>query len=301
MRIAILAGGVGGARMARGFSRLQGVDTTVIVNVGDDDVIYGLDVSPDIDTVVYTLADEEGEHGWGRANDTWTVMDELASFDIDTSFRIGDRDLATNVYRTAMLRRGHSLSEVTAAQAKRFGIQSTILPASDESIRTRIQIEDGEAWIDFQTYFVGRKHTDRVLAVEYAGADDARPAPGVVSTLRSADAVVFAPSNPLLSVLPVLAIEEIHAAVSDRPVMAVSPFIGGNAIKGPAADLMRWTGHDPTPSGLDAVYGGIVDHIVVDPADVDPGARPHVHAADIMIESRDRATELAQEMITWLS
>lgn len=286
--------------MARGFTHLKGVDTTVIVNVGDDDAIYGLDVSPDIDTVVYTLADEEGEHGWGRASDTWTVMDELASFDIDTSFRIGDRDLATNVFRTAMLRRGHALSEVTAAQAKRFGIQSTILPASDGPIRTRIQVE-GEAWIDFQTYFVGRKHADRVLAIEYAGADDARPAPGVVPALHNADAVVFAPSNPLLSVLPILAIEEIRAAVADKPVMAVSPFIGGNAVKGPAADLMRWTGHDPTPSGLDTVYGGIVDHIVVDPGDVDPGARPRVHTADIMIESRERATALAQEMITWLS
>ena len=287
--------------MARGFSHVPGVDTTVVVNVGDDDVIYGLDVSPDIDTVVYTLADEEGEHGWGRGNESWTVMGELANFDIDTSFRIGDRDLATNVFRTAMLRRGHALSEVTAAQVKRFGIPATILPASDGAIRTMVQIEEGEKWIDFQTYFVERRHADRVLAIEYDGADDARPAPGVIAAVADADAVVFAPSNPLLSILPILAIGDIRAAVSAKPVMAVSPFIGGNAVKGPAADLMRWAGHDPTPSGLDAVYGGIVDHLVVDRTDVDPGARPRLHAADIMIESRDRATQLAQEMVTWLN
>ena len=177
MKIVILAGGVGGARMARGFDAIDRVDTTIVVNVGDDDLIYGVDLSPDIDTVVYMLAGVEGPLGWGRNDDTWMVMDELERFELDTSFRLGDRDLRTRV-RTA---------------------------------------EDGE-WLDFQTYFVRRGHSNRVSELAYDGAAEALPAPGVLEAIGSADAVVLAPSNPFLSVLPILAIPGIREAISPKPV-----------------------------------------------------------------------------------
>lgn len=301
MRITILAGGVGGARLARGFVHVDGVEVTVIVNVADDDVIYGLDVSPDIDTVMYTLADQEGEHGWGRADETWTVMEEMAHFQVDTTFRLGDRDLALNVFRTAMLREGHSLSSITAAQGRRFSIPADILPASDDRVRTMVQIEEDEAWIDFQTYFVRRRHVDRVLGIKYDGIERARPAPGVLEAIHASDAVIIAPSNPYLSILPILAIGDIRHAVSKRTVMAVSPFIGARAIKGPAADLMRAFGHEPTPSGLEAAYAGLIDHMVVDPADVETAVGAQLHSTDILIKSAQRATDLALEMVKWLS
>ena len=301
MRIAILAGGVGGARMARGFVHTDGVEVTVIVNVADDDVIYGLDLSPDIDTVIYTLAGVEGEHGWGRANETWTVMDEMAQFEVDTSFRLGDRDLALNVFRTAMLRDGHTLSSVTASQSRRFSVPAEILPASDDRVRTMLQIEEDESWIDFQTYFVRRKHVDRIIGIRYDGIDSARPAPGVLDAIHASDAVILAPSNPFLSIIPILSIGDIRQAVSEKAVMAVSPFIGGQAIKGPAADLMRAFGHEPTPSGLEAAYAGLIDHLVVDPGDEEPTARARLHSTDILIRSEQRASHLAVEMIEWLN
>lgn len=287
--------------MARGFDNVEGVEVTVIVNVADDDVIYGLDVSPDIDTVVYTLARQEGDQGWGRAGDTWTVMEELQHYEVDTSFRLGDRDLALNVFRTAMLSGGHSLSSITAAQARRFSIAAEILPATDDRVRTMVHIEDGDAWIDFQTYFVRRKHADRVLRIRYDGLDGARPAPGVLEAIRSADAVVIAPSNPHLSILPILGIRDVRRAVSESTVMAVSPFVDATAIKGPAADLMRAFGQEPTPKGLETVYEGLIDHLVVDPGDIDSSLDLRVHGTDIFIKSAERAAELASEMIKWLS
>lgn len=287
--------------MARGFANVEDVDLTVIVNVADDDVLYGLDVSPDIDTVVYTLAQQEGEHGWGRASDTWTVMEELEHFEVDTSFRLGDRDLALNVFRTAMLRDGQSLSSITAAQARRFEIAAEILPATDDRVRTMVHVEEGDAWIDFQTYFVTRQHADRVLGIRYDGIDDARAAPGVIEAIRGSDAVVIAPSNPHLSIMPILGIRDIRRSVSESTVMAVSPFIGSEAIKGPAADLMRAFGQEPTPQGLEAVYEGLIDHLVVDPGDIDLSVDTRLHGADILIKSAQRAEELALEMITWLN
>jgi LPPG:FO 2-phospho-L-lactate transferase len=300
MRIVILAGGVGGARMARGFAALESVDTTVIVNVGDDDAIYGVDLSPDIDTVVYMLAGIEGEFGWGRQDDTWEVMDELERFDLDTSFRLGDRDLALNLFRTTRLRAGHPLSAVTSAQCTAFGIHAKVLPVTDDRVRTRLQVGTG-AWLDFQTYFVRRRHQDHVTAVAYDGASTASPAPGVLEEIEEADAVVVAPSNPFLSILPILSIPGVRETVEKKQVIAVSPFVGGQTVKGPAADIMASLGHDPSPTGLGGLYAGLLDHLVVDPGDtaVVPGV--HVHPADIMIGQREQASRLAKEMIEWLT
>ena len=301
MKIVILAGGVGGARMARGFDAIDRVDATIVVNVGDDDLIYGVDLSPDIDTVVYMLAGVEGPLGWGRNDDTWMVMDELERFELDTSFRLGDRDLALNLFRTHMLASGVPLSSVTAAQARAFELTSTVLPATDDRVRTRVRTaEDGE-WLDFQTYFVRRGHSNRVSELAYDGAAEALPAPGVLEAIGSADAVVLAPSNPFLSVLPILAIPGIREAISPKPVLAVSPFIGGETVKGPAADIMRALGHEPTPAGLAEVYDGLIDHLAVAEVDHDSIEGIEMHPTDIMIGSVDASTRLAQEMMEWLS
>ncbi len=300
MRIVILAGGVGGARMARGFAALESIATTVIVNVGDDDAVYGVDLSPDIDTVVYMLAGIEGEFGWGREDETWEVMGELERFDIDTSFRLGDRDLALNLFRTARLRAGQPLSAVTAKQCATFGVSAKVLPVTDDRVRTRLEVEGG-VWLDFQTYFVRRRHQDRVTAVAYEGAATAAPAPDVLEKIEECDVVVLAPSNPHLSILPILSVPGVREMVERKRVMAVSPFVGGKTVKGPAADIMRSLGHDPSPAGLQSLYGGLIDHLVVDPVDAVEFDGLHVHPTDIMIKTREQASRLAREMIEWLS
>ena len=301
MKIVILAGGVGGARMARGFAALDTIEPTVVVNVGDDETIYGVDVSPDIDTVVYMLAGVEGRHGWGRRDDTWRVMTELERFDIDTSFRLGDQDLALNLFRTHLLRSNVPLSSVTELQCEAFAVPIRVLPATDDRVRTRVQIAEDGSWLDFQTYFVTRGHRDRIAAVSYEGVESAEPAPGVIDRIERADAVVIAPSNPHLSILPILAIPGVRDAIAGKRVVAVSPFVGGTAIKGPAADIMRSLGHAPDPAGLVAVYQDILTHLVVDPGDLVDLDGIDCLATDIMIAAQDEAARLAEEMIEWLS
>ncbi len=301
MKIVILAGGVGGARMARGFAVLETVEPTVVVNVGDDDTIYGVDLSPDIDTVVYMLAGIEGQFGWGRRDDTWHVMSELERFDIDTSFRLGDQDLALNLYRTHLLRAGVPLSSVTRAQCSALDVPVRVLPATDDRLRTKVQVADSGSWIDFQTYFVTRGHQDRIAAVSYEGAESAVPAPGVLDAIDLADAVVIAPSNPHLSILPTLAIPGIRSRLATKPVVAVSPFIGGTTIKGPAADVMRSLGHTPDPAGLVEVYGDILTHLVVDPRDEIELEGVHCLSTDIVIGTWEEAGRLAKEITEWLS
>jgi LPPG:FO 2-phospho-L-lactate transferase len=301
MRIVTLAGGVGGARMARGFAALDTVELTVVVNVGDDDTIYGVDLSPDIDTVVYMLAGVEGQFGWGRRDDTWHVMSELERFDIDTSFRLGDQDLALNLFRSHLLRTGVPLSSVTRAQCSAFDLSARVLPATDDPVRTKIQVADSGSWIDFQTYFVTRQHQDRVAAVSYEGIEAASPAPGVVESIERADAIVIAPSNPHLSILPVLTVPGVRSAITGKQVVAVSPFVGGATIKGPAADIMRALGHQPDPTGLTEVYGDVLTHLVVDPGDAVGLPGVDVLATDIMIGTWEEAGRLAKEIIAWLS
>ena len=301
MKIVILAGGVGGARMARGFAALETIEPTVVVNVGDDDTIYGVDLSPDIDTVVYMLAGVEGRFGWGRREDTWGVMGELERFDIDTSFRLGDQDLALNLFRTHLLRANVPLSSVTKSQCEAFDVPIQVLPATDDRVRTRVRIADDGSWLDFQTYFVTRGHRDRITAVSYEGVESAEPAPGVLDAIARADAVVIAPSNPHLSVLPILAIPGVRSAIAGKRVAAVSPFVGGTTIKGPAADIMRSLGHTADPAGMAAVYPDILTHLVVDPGDEVDLDGIDCLATDIMIASQDESARLAKEMTEWLS
>ena len=266
-RVALLSGGVGGARLARGFARLDGCDTTVVVNTGDDDWVYGVFVSPDMDTVVYTVAGQEGPQGWGRADETWRVMEELSRFPADTTFRLGDADLALNLFRTMQLREGRSLSSLTAQIADAFGLGVTLLPATDQPLRTKLRTAEGK-WLDFQDYFVKRRHRDPVTRLRFEGADRTRPGPGVVEAIRRARAVIIAPSNPPLSIWPILAIPGIRPALEAAPrVVAVSPLFGGRALKGPAADVMAGLGLPPGNLGVAHAYRGLVSELVVDRGD----------------------------------
>ncbi len=264
----VLAGGVGGARMARALARcLDPADLTVVVNVGDDDRIYGVHVSADLDTVVYTLAGMEGPSGWGVADDTFTVMEHLAGRGVDTRFRLGDRDLATCLQRTAALDAGATLTAATALICAALGVAPAVVPASDDAVRTKITTGSGER-LDFQEYFVRRGHRPEVAALDYEGADRARPAPGVLEAIAAADLVVIAPSNPPLSIWPILAIPGLHAAVAAKDlVVAISPLFGGKALKGPADRVMATLGLPPGNAGILAAYAGLLSHIVVDTAD----------------------------------
>jgi LPPG:FO 2-phospho-L-lactate transferase len=301
MQLVMLSGGVGGARMARGLAAIPGADVTVVVNTGDDDLIHGLHVSADLDTVVYTLAGEEGPHGWGRSGETWRAMDELGRFpNADTTFRLGDVDLAVNLYRTGRLVAGDPLSAITADICGGFGISTRILPATDDPLRTMVTTPAGE--LDFQTYFVRRRHADAVTGIRFAGADGANPAPGVLEALSAADAVVIAPSNPVLSIWPILAVPGIRDAVrSVGTVVAVSPLIGGRAIKGPAAEAMRGVGLTNDLDGIIDAYDGLVSHLVIDATETTaPPPGVAILRTDTMIAEPAAAAALAQEILTWL-
>lgn len=268
MKVTALSGGVGGARLLRGLSGVDDVDLTAIVNVGDDDVIYGLTVCPDIDTVIYTLAETEGPQGWGLAGDSDHVMDALEKFPLDTWFRIGDWDLATNLFRTARLDDGWTLSQITTAQAAVFGVTATVLPASDAPIRTEVHVA-GEGWLSFQTYFVDRRHQPPIDDVRFSGAWAASPGPGVIESIRDADLVVIGPSNPPLSIWPILAIDGVADAVSQaKRVVAVSPLFGGRPLKGPADHVLQGLGLPEGTGGILAAYDGLLDELVVDTADL---------------------------------
>lgn len=242
---------------------------TVVVNVGDDDYMYGVYVAADLDTVCYTLAGIEGPHGWGIADDSFTVMDALARRGVDTTFRLGDQDLATCLHRTARLRAGAGLAEAIAEQTTSLGIRPTVLPATEDRLSTHVQIEDG-SWLTFQEYFVIRRHQDAVRALEYTGAGTATPAPGVLDAIAAADVVVVAPSNPPLSIWPILAVPGVRAAVGAAAnVVAISPLFGGKALKGPAEAVMRTLGLEPGTAGILAAYEGLIKTLVVDSADAD--------------------------------
>jgi LPPG:FO 2-phospho-L-lactate transferase len=287
--------------MLRGLAALEEVELTAVVNTGDDEWIYGLHVSPDIDTVIYTLAGQEGPQGWGRADDSHRVIEALEMFPIDTWFRIGDGDLATNLFRTARLQAGWTLSQVTTAQAAVFGVETTVLPATDDALRTEVHLE-GEGWLSFQSYFVERQHRGRVDDVRFAGAWAAAPGPGVVDAIRSADLVVIGPSNPPLSIWPILAVDGIAVAVAACPrVVAVSPLIGGRAVKGPADRVMEGLGLAPGTDGVLDSYPGLLHELVVDTNDASgpraSGDGVALRALPIDIRDPEAAVALAEQLV----
>lgn len=268
--ITVLAGGVGAARFLRGLiDVVSPAEITVVVNVGDDLVLHGLHISPDLDTVTYTLAGAiNPETGWGLDGETWQAMASLEHYGGHSWFRLGDRDLGTHLYRTQRLAEGASLSTVTAEIARAWNVALRLLPASDDAVRTMVTV-DGEGEIGFQDYFVGRQHSVAVTSVRFEGAVDAQPAPGVLEAIADAGVVVIAPSNPIVSIGPVLAISGVRDAVIARrsQTVAVSPIVAGAALKGPADRMLRELGHEPSVVGVAKLYAELASVLVVDEAD----------------------------------
>jgi LPPG:FO 2-phospho-L-lactate transferase len=269
MKVAVLSGGVGGARFLRGLIDVVGQrDVTVIGNVGDDLEILGLHVSPDLDSILYTLAGlGDEDRGWGRADETWNALDSVVQLGGTSWFRLGDRDLGLHLVRTEALRAGELLSAVTARLARAVGLELTLLPATDDELRTWIETPAGT--FPFQTWFVERRHRDEVDAVHYAGADSARPAPGVVESIVTANLILIAPSNPYVSIGPILAVAEVERAIRERtvPCVAISPLIGGRAVKGPADRMLARLAGGTTPAHVASCYGDLIDALVLDEAD----------------------------------
>ncbi|HEY5023951.1 MAG TPA: 2-phospho-L-lactate transferase [Acidimicrobiales bacterium] len=270
--ITALAGGVGAARLLRGLVRVVApTEVTAVVNTGDDTELHGLHISPDLDTVTYTLAGlNDEERGWGLAGETWGVMDSLDRLGGETWFRLGDRDLATHLFRTQRLSTGATLSQVTNQITEALGVSVRLVPMSDDRVRTRLTLLDGPE-VSFQEYFVGHRHAVAVESLRFAGAEAATPAPGVLSAIADAEVVVVCPSNPIVSIGPLLAVPGIADALAARraQVVAVSPIIAGAALKGPADRLMAELGHEPTVVGVARIYAGFVGTLVVDDADAD--------------------------------
>jgi LPPG:FO 2-phospho-L-lactate transferase len=274
MKIAILSGGVGGARFLRGVvDAVDPAGVTAIVNVGDDVEVLGLAVSPDLDSVVYALAGlSDDERGWGRADETWNALTTVESLGGEAWFRLGDRDLGLHLVRTQALRAGDPLSAVTSRLTAALALESTILPATDDPLRTFLDTPSGS--FDFQHWFVARGHRDPVDRVHFEGAADARPAPGVLDALHEADLILIAPSNPYVSIGPILAVERIRSSLERRrvPCVAVSPLIGGKAVKGPAADMLARLEGGTSPAHVAQRYPGLIDALVIDEADADADA-----------------------------
>ena len=267
--IVVLAGGVGAARFLQGLVQVVPQENlTVIVNTGDDRDFYGLHVSPDIDIVMYTLAGLVDEaHGWGIRNDTYNTMLQLTSYGNEDWFMLGDRDLATHIHRTNLLRQGKPLSEITDELRKQFGLALRILPMSDQSVTTHIQTPVG--LLHFQEYMVKRRCADAVLDVVFVGASESRPAPGVLDAIKDAEAILIAPSNPIVSIGSILAIPGIHDALHEASgmVVAISPIVGGAPIKGPADKLMLGLKMEVSPVGVARCYRDFLDVMVIDNQD----------------------------------
>ena len=270
--ITVLAGGVGAARLLAGLIQVvDPAELTAVVNTGDDLVLHGLEISPDLDTVTYTLAGAiDPERGWGLAGESWQAMESLRRFGGDAWFNLGDRDLGTHLYRTTRRHEGATLSEVTAEITAAWGLGLRLLPVTDDPLQTRVTVEtDGE--IGFQEYFVQRQHSVAVSAVRFDGAAKAAPAPGVLDTIASAGRVVIAPSNPIVSIGPLLAVPGVRDAVVARrdDVVAVSPIVAGAALKGPADRLMTELGHEASVVGVARIYAELAGTLVIDEADAE--------------------------------
>ncbi len=268
--ICVLAGGVGAARMLAGLMLVMAPDELVaVVNVGDDTILHGLHVSPDLDTCTYTLAGAiNPETGWGLVGETWNAMDALERYDGLTWFRLGDKDLATHLYRSHRLAQGAALSTVTAEITRAWDLALTLLPVTDDPLATMITLADGPE-VPFQDYFVRLHHDVAVSSVRFAGADTARPAPGVLDAIATAERVVIAPSNPIVSIGPLLAVPGVREAIMARreDTVAVSPIIGGAALKGPADRMLRELGHDSSVEGVASLYSALAATLVIDDVD----------------------------------
>jgi len=306
--ITVIAGGVGAARFLSGLIQvLPPEQVTAVVNVGDDVILHGLHISPDLDTVTYTLAGAiDPERGWGLAGESWQALDVVRRYGGVGWFNLGDRDLGTHMYRTHRLREGATLSAVTREIAAAWDIAVNIAPVTDDRVETRVTVVDGDAVteIGFQQYFVQLRHAVPVRSVRFVGAENARPAPGIIDAITTADTIIIAPSNPIVSIDPVLAIPGIRAAVESRRAhcIAVSPIIAGAALKGPADRMMTELGHESSVIGVARLYRELAHTLVIDDADaahatavLDAGMRPFV--CDTIMADPRRSAALARHVL----
>lgn len=266
MKVVALAGGVGGAKLADGLARILLSDLTVVVNTGDDFDHFGLRICPDIDTVCYTLGGmANSSTGWGRGNETWNVLSEIRQLGGPDWFKLGDRDLGTHLERTRRLRDGQCLSEITRLFCQRWGIESLVLPMSDSPTPTIVLTEKGE--LSFQEYFVRKKCLPEVRGFRYEGVEDAEPSPGVLQAIHDASLIVICPSNPWVSIDPILSIKAIRLGLKNKPVVAVSPIIGGKVVKGPAGKMFFEMGYDSTALAVVNHYGNLLNGFIFDRLD----------------------------------
>jgi LPPG:FO 2-phospho-L-lactate transferase len=302
MKIAALAGGVGGAKLADGLARsLPPEDLTIIVNTGDDFEHLGLSISPDLDTVCYMLAGiHNPKTGWGRAGETWQAYQQLQKLGGPTWFRLGDRDLATHLERTRRLRAGQRLSQVTREFCQAWGIKTTVLPATDDPVPTIVITEQGE--LAFQEYFVALRCEPAVTGFRFEGIETARPAPGVLEAIRQADGVIICPSNPWVSIDPILAVPGVWKAVREKPVIAVSPIIGGKALKGPAAKMYSELGITPTALAVAEHYGDLLSGFVLDEIDMNltKSLNHKVLITDTIIYKEEDRKRLGEEVLSFM-
>ena len=296
--IAVLTGGTGGAKFVDGLRRVVPPrELTIIVNTGDDFEWWGLHVSPDLDSITYMLADMlSKERGWGVEGDTFQCLEAMRRVGQPAWFQVGDRDLSAHLLRTQLLRSGKTLSEATSEIARALGIEARVMPMSDSPVETRVLTPDGE--ISFQEYFVKRRHRDEVKAVRFVGVEQATPAPGVVEAIQSAEAVLIAPSNPITSIGPMLAVPGIREALCQTaaPVVAVSPIVGEAAVSGPAGALMASHGLPVSAAGVAQAYADFLDVLIVDSHDTNL-PRPtgvQVHATNVIMKSEEGRTQLAR-------
>jgi LPPG:FO 2-phospho-L-lactate transferase len=298
--VVALSGGIGGARLALGLSHVLPAEALLILgNTGDDFEHLGLSISPDLDTLMYALAGlDNPETGWGRRDETWSFMASIGALGGADWFRLGDRDLATHVERTRRLRAGETLSAITADFCRRLGIGPRVLPMSDDPVRTRIRGDAG--WIDFQDWFVRQQCRPAVRALDFAGAAAARPAPALLAALRGpVRAVVICPSNPLISIGPILAVPGLRDALAacGAPVVAVSPIIAGQAVKGPTAKMFSDFGTTPSAAAVAAHYGDLVQGYVMEPDDDATGIAARVFRAPTLMRSLDDKIALARAVL----
>ena len=299
MNVVLLSGGVGGARFARGLqAALAPGELTVIGNGGDDIEILGLHVSPDLDSVLYALADlNDEERGWGRAGETWNALAAASGWGGENWFRLGDLDLGLHLVRTQAHAAGQPLSAVTAQLTTAAGLATRLVPATDDRLRTQIVTPAGT--FGFQEWFVGRGHRDEVDAVRFDGASEAAPAPGVVEALAAADAILIAPSNPYVSIQPIVAVSALRAALGQRRVrcVAVSPLIGGRAVKGPADRMLSRMAGGTEPRHIAGCYDGLIDALVIDESDAPADAGVPTTVTSTLMSDLDAARRLAEKAL----
>lgn len=309
-RVALLAGGVGGAKLAHGLrAALPTGDLSIVANPGDDFELHGLTICPDHDTLLYTLADlGDRDRGWGLAGETWNALDQFGKIGAPDWFRLGDRDLALHIHRTAQLRDGRRLTDVNRDLQRRLGLaEAPIMMATDDPLRTRLRTERG--WMEFQPWFVGAHAEPEVREIAFDGAEAARPTPETLEALSTAERIVIAPSNPLISIGPILAVPGIRAAIAsarDRGalVVGISPIVGGRALKGPADRMLAAAGLDVSPAGVARHLTGLMDAFLVEPSDLTPtlaaALAPHVRksvAAPIVMTDDAARLDVARAVL----